>query len=143
MFVRKLYYDLITGEVLSSHMRQGSVKMTTFVHDVAILPELAGRSEENTGCMVWTEPDAAIEESFSNATRIIVDVNVNPHQIIFNSEALGTIEDPIPWVSGMNCFADFYYTYNDKLYKVAAGGSMMPCTQAPDSGIWQWELIEE
>lgn len=56
---------------------------------------------------------------------------------------LGTIEDPIPWVSGMNCFADFYYTYNDKLYKVAEGGSMIPCTWAPDSGIWQWELVEE
>lgn len=56
---------------------------------------------------------------------------------------LGTIEDPIPWVSGMNCFADFYYIYNDKLYKVAEGGSMIPCTWAPDSGIWQWELVEE
>lgn len=143
MFIRKLYYDLITGEVLSSHVRQGNVIMTTFAHDIAILPELTGRTEENTGCIVWTEPDAAIEESFSNATRITVDINANPHQIIFNSEALGTIEDPIPWVSGMNCFADFYYTHNDKLYKVVAGGSMMPCTQAPDSGIWQWELIEE
>lgn len=143
MFIRKLYYDLTTGTVLSSHMRQGSVRMTTFDEDISALPELAGCTEENTGCIVWTEPDAAIEESFSNAARITVDINVNPHQIIFNSEALGTIEDPIPWVSGMNCFADFYYTYNDKLYKVVAGGSMMPCTQAPDSGIWQWELIEE
>lgn len=56
---------------------------------------------------------------------------------------LGTIEDPIPWVYGMNCFADFYYTYNDKLYRVVEGGSMIPCTWAPDSGIWQWELIDQ
>ena len=53
MFIRKLYYDLTTGTVLSSHMRQGSVRMTTFAEDVAALPELAGRTEADTGCMIW------------------------------------------------------------------------------------------
>ena len=29
----------------------------------------------------------------------------------------GTQEDPIPWVSGMQCYKDKYYSYNDILYK--------------------------
>ena len=84
MFVRKLYYDLDTGEVLSSHMRQGSVRMTTFAEDVASLPELAGRTEGDTGCMVWTEPDTQIENDFATATGVTVDVSANPHQIVFD-----------------------------------------------------------
>ena len=36
MFVRKLYYDLTTGAVLESHMRQGDVRMTTFAEDAAV-----------------------------------------------------------------------------------------------------------
>ena len=84
MFIRKLYYDLVSGVVLSSHMRQGSVRMTTFAEDVASLPELVERTEADTGCMVWTEPDAAIEEAFSKATGVSVDVAAKPHQVVFD-----------------------------------------------------------
>lgn len=84
MFVRKLYYSITTGAVLSSHMRNGSVRMTTFTEDVSALPELAGCTEENTGCMVWTEPDTEIETAFSAATGVSVDVTQNPHQIVFD-----------------------------------------------------------
>lgn len=55
----------------------------------------------------------------------------------------GTLEDPIPWVYGMNCYAGKYYSYNSNIYKVAVGGDMIPCTWYPDSGIWQWELVIE
>lgn len=54
----------------------------------------------------------------------------------------GTIDDPIPWVYGMDCFAGKYYTYNGDTYKVTAGGDMIPCTWPPDSpGLWQWEKV--
>lgn len=56
-------------------------------------------------------------------------------------EHAGTLEDPIPWVYGMNCYAGKYYSYNGNTYKVAVGGDMIPCTWYPDSGIWQWELV--
>lgn len=95
MFVRKLYYDLITGEVLSSHMRQGSVRMTTFDEDVAFLPELVGRTEADTGCIVWTEPDVVIEEAFSKATGVTVDVVANPHQVVFDYTPIPEEPEPI------------------------------------------------
>ena len=83
MFVRKLYYDPATGDVLESHMRQGDVRMTTFAEDCAALPSLAGRSEADTGCMLWTEPDAAIEDAFAACTGVSVDVTRQPHAVIF------------------------------------------------------------
>ena len=54
----------------------------------------------------------------------------------------GTAEDPIPWVSGMDCFAGKHYSYNGKVYRVAVGGSMTPCVWPPDThGMWQWEVV--
>lgn len=56
----------------------------------------------------------------------------------------GTLEDPIPWVYGMDCLAGTYYSYNGAIYKVANGGNMIPCTWPPDTaGMWQWEKIKE
>jgi putative uncharacterized protein (fragment) len=56
-----------------------------------------------------------------------------------NKEHLGTIDDPIPWVSGMDCKAGQYFSYNGKVYTVAEGGDMIPCIWPPDtSGLWQW-----
>lgn len=84
MFVRKIYYDLSTGAVLESHMRQGNVRMTTFAEDCSTLPSLVGRTDENTGCTVWTEPDAAVEDAFAACTGVSVDVTRQPHQLLFD-----------------------------------------------------------
>ena len=86
MFVRKLYYDPATGDVLESHMRQGDVRMTTFAEDAAVLPALAGRTETDTECMLWTEPDAAVEAAFAACTGVSVDVTQQPHAVIFKEE---------------------------------------------------------
>lgn len=54
-------------------------------------------------------------------------------------EHAGTVDDPIPWVYGMDCYAGKHYSYNGKVYKVAEGGDMIPCTWAPDTpDMWQW-----
>lgn len=58
-------------------------------------------------------------------------------------EHAGTLEDPIPFVSGMDCYEGKYYSYKGKVYKVADGGTMKPCVWPPDTpDIWQWELVE-
>ena len=54
----------------------------------------------------------------------------------------GTLEDPIPWVYGMDCLAGMYYSYEGAVYRVADGGDMVPCVWAPDTpGLWQWEIV--
>lgn len=54
----------------------------------------------------------------------------------------GTADDPIPWEYGMDCRAGQYFSYEGHVYRVAAGGDMIPCVWAPGTaGLWQWELI--
>lgn len=60
-----------------------------------------------------------------------------------DQEHAGTLEDPIPWVYGMDCHAGTYFSYNGHIYQVAEGGDMIPCVWPPDTaGLWQWVLIE-
>lgn len=52
----------------------------------------------------------------------------------------GTQEDPIPYVYGMDCAKDKYYSYADKVYLCKA--DMPACVWPPDTaGIWQWEAV--
>lgn len=58
-------------------------------------------------------------------------------------EHTGTMADPIPWVSGMDCVEGKYYSYGGKTYRVAEGGTMSPCVWPPDTpDMWQWEVVE-
>lgn len=53
----------------------------------------------------------------------------------------GTLEDPIPWVYGMDCTEGLYYFHNDTVYLCKA--NMKPCVWAPGTaGLWQWEAVE-
>ena len=57
-------------------------------------------------------------------------------------EHAGTLEDPIPWIYGMDCLSGIYYSYNGAIYRVADGGNMIPCVWPPDTpGLWQWETV--
>ena len=52
----------------------------------------------------------------------------------------GTLEDPIPYISGMDTVAEKYYSYNGKTYLCKL--TMTPCVWAPDTeGLWQWEEV--
>lgn len=52
----------------------------------------------------------------------------------------GTMEDPIPWVYGMDCTEGLYYSYNATVYLCKA--NMTPCVWAPGTdGLWQFEEV--
>lgn len=54
-------------------------------------------------------------------------------------EHTGTLADPIPWVSGMDCKEGRYYSYEGKTYLCKA--DMIPCMWPPDTpDLWQWEV---
>lgn len=51
----------------------------------------------------------------------------------------GTIDDPIPWVNGMDCFKDKYYSHDGEVYLCKQ--DMTPCVWPPGTeGVWQWEV---
>lgn len=52
----------------------------------------------------------------------------------------GSIDDPIPYVNGMDVETGKYYTYNGLLYQAQA--DMKPCVWPPDTpGLWQWRQV--
>lgn len=52
----------------------------------------------------------------------------------------GTLEDPIPWIYGMDCSTGLYYSYEGNTY--LCKGDMIPCVWPPDTpGLWQWEAV--
>jgi len=55
-------------------------------------------------------------------------------------EHAGTLADPIPWVSGMDCRTGKYYSYEGVAY--LCKGDMIPCVWTPGTaGLWQWEVV--
>lgn len=55
-------------------------------------------------------------------------------------EEAGTIENPIPFVYGMDCIQGKYYAYEGKIYQCKL--DMPACVWYPGSpGLWQWEEV--
>lgn len=52
----------------------------------------------------------------------------------------GTKEDPIPFVSGMDCHEGKYYAFEEQTYLCKQ--DMTPCVWDPGTpGVWQWEVV--
>lgn len=57
-----------------------------------------------------------------------------------DKEHAGTLEDPIPWVNGMDCYNGKYYSHEEQTYLCKQ--DMTPCVWAPGTaGVWQWEVV--
>lgn len=72
MFVRRYYYDKISGETLLSYVRQGDILQGSIENDFQSHSQLAERSLDDTGVFEWLEPDEAIESQFTahNGVRV-------------------------------------------------------------------------
>lgn len=59
-----------------------------------------------------------------------------------NPEHAGTLDDPIPYVYGMDVYSGKYYSFNGKMYLAKA--DMIPCVWDPGTeGLWQWEEVTD
>lgn len=76
MFIRRFYYDLMTGAELYCYVAKGSIKL--------FKPEVEAKNLEltNWGLFEWTTPDPEIEVAFAN-----VDEEGNPREVIAYVEA--------------------------------------------------------
>lgn len=55
-------------------------------------------------------------------------------------EHTGRLDDPIPYVHGMDVSAGFFYSFEGKTY--LANANMKPCVWDPGTeGLWQWEEV--
>lgn len=96
--------------------------------------------------------DQIVRDDEGNLYRIVNEISKSIESQPPNAEGMlavyrpivrgheGTLEDPIPWVYGMDCRAGKYYGYKDAVYLCM--GDMIPCVWAPDTaGMWQWERV--
>ena len=83
-FLRRLYYDKTTGDILSHRMAQGAITVPTVAEDYTQQPGLVGRSPEDTGLFEWLTPDTVVEDNFARATSYTVDVTTAPPVILFD-----------------------------------------------------------
>ncbi len=83
MFIRKVYFDLTSGEVVAAFSANGNVLRTTKEDDLLIYPKIASYPDEKLGVLIWSEPDQDVEQQFSVATKISVDITSNPYKMVF------------------------------------------------------------
>lgn len=93
-YILRIYYDLFSGEIIFYYTQSGeTVKVMPMSHDYAVYPQLAGRTEADTGCLEWQERDEEIETKLVGGEYVVsVDVTQTPHTLIFTL----TPEDPDP-----------------------------------------------
>lgn len=79
MFLRRLFYDIGTGEILHSYKMEGALKPRTAAEEAAHL------GLENWAVMAWNEPDPEIEQSFVDSYgRVSVDVSGETPALVFD-----------------------------------------------------------
>lgn len=86
MFIRRVFYDLSTGEVLRNVMAEGLLSP-----DYPPNVEADAFGLTNWGVFEWAEYDPVVEAQFApfdtdgNARTVVVnvDVSVSPHRLVF------------------------------------------------------------
>lgn len=87
MFIRRIFYDPETGEVLHSYMMQGAIKPLTAAQEAARL------GLENWTFMEWRDPDTDIEQNFIKSYgRVSVDLSGESPELIFDFSELPKTE---------------------------------------------------
>lgn len=82
-FIRRLYYDITSGNVLNGYRMQGDLAPLTVTAEAEIL------GLTNYGYFEWTEPDAEIEQAFTDSYgRVTVDITQTPPQLVFDYSSL-------------------------------------------------------
>lgn len=94
MYIRRYYYNKLTGNTLYSYMMQGDIIIPTVKQDTATYLPLQSVSAEVVGYVEWTEPDSAVETNFLTATSVRFDLATN--EIIFDTTPIEPIEPVIP-----------------------------------------------
>ena len=113
-------------------------KMVALLHDVVEDGDISLRELKDAGF-----PYRVVQAVTPQAHQAPHDEGMLAVYRPIDREHAGTADDPIPWVYGMDCHAGKCYRYNGKVYQVAEGGDMIPCTWPPDTpGMWQWEEVQ-
>ena len=76
MFLRRLYYDLKTEEILFYYMMRNVNEMPSVQKDFETQVMLRGRSLTDTGVIEWTEESEEVEHNFETKMVKVIDGNI-------------------------------------------------------------------
>lgn len=84
-YIKRVFYDLMSGEIILSYSQSGlTLNVMPLSHDFAVYPQLADRTEADTGCLEWQERDETVEDKLVSGEYIArVDVTRTPHVLVF------------------------------------------------------------
>ena len=92
-YIGRAFYDLDTNRVIFYYSQSGEFNITSLSHDLAVYPQLADRTEADTGCLEWRERDEDVEGKLIGGEYIArMDVSQTPHVLVFDEPP----EDPDP-----------------------------------------------
>ena len=93
-YIRRIYYSNENGEIIFHYSQSGEmINIFPLEHDLAVYPQLVGRSKTDTGCLEWLERDEELEEKIMTSEHFArVDVTQEPHVLVFDELP----EDPDP-----------------------------------------------
>ena len=77
MFYMRFYYDKVTGEILTSRWASGEIVVPTMEQECAMLPELEGRTDEDTGVLEFTDEKTAPVDKFG-VMKPVIDIAQDP-----------------------------------------------------------------
>ena len=77
MFYMRFYYDKSTGEILTSRWASGEIVVPTVAQECTMLPELEGRTDEDTGVIEFTDEETAPVDKFG-VMKPAVDLTQDP-----------------------------------------------------------------
>ncbi len=85
-YIRRIYYSNENGEIIFHYSQSGEmINIFPLEHDFAVYPQLADRTEEDTGCLEWQERDEEKENKLTGVEYIArVDVTQMPHVLVFD-----------------------------------------------------------
>lgn len=83
MFLRRIYYNTLSGEILLNYSMNGDLMIVDTTKDIQFHRLNEYVLIEDIGVFEWLEPDEEIESKFNGGYSISIDVSTTPHQIIF------------------------------------------------------------
>ncbi|MBQ8396716.1 MAG: hypothetical protein IJX53_00780 [Clostridia bacterium] len=102
-YIFRIFYDLTTGEIIFFYTQTGeAINIMPLSHDFAVYPQLADRTEADTGCLEWLERDEDLETKLTSGEYIAtVDVTQTPHALVFTEPPV----DPNPTLTADEALA--------------------------------------
>ena len=110
MFIRRLFYNKSTGDIVYRYVATGRIVIHSIDEDFATIQELKNYSLEEMGVLEWLEPDEEIEEKMCGRYDVSIDISSDLHKLVFTElpepEPIPEDEQPVTTLDCLEAFEE-------------------------------------